>query len=401
MPCDVFACLHDEYADCIDRKVPKVGAYSVETKSCTQRSIDRISEKETPYGLDCKERDFGEPCSFPCVGTWSPWSTPSTACGNVTSLRYLPNLATIAENKTCSGVAAPCCKITQSTVVSCNDASTNRDGEEFKLKCEQNGGSVNMSITELLYTCPNELQYGLFCENVLIEGDVLIFNLTLQFMIHALMKENFYCKNCTNVVKQCNLSSECLNGGYCDLIDSVKFCKCHSNFSDAFCEFRNGNCSDDAACLNGAVATKLAIKLSNVYAQISSRGLFVKFRLLIAIVFIIIIAIIVTFKVFARLLNGKAETDSSKQFAVSRKQKRSRKQAKYSVVMSGKKVDEPKNGASCRSSEVVQATRRLKKKSKARRKRNYLTVDKSEASSSATKESAKKRFSENCRNDQH
>ncbi|KRZ06432.1 hypothetical protein T4B_8367 [Trichinella pseudospiralis] len=354
MPCDVFACLHDEYADCIDRKVPKVGAYSVETKSCTQRSIDRISEKETPYGLDCKERDFGEPCSFPCVGTWSPWSTPSTACGNVTSLRYLPNLATIAENKTCSGVAAPCCKITQSTVVSCNDASTNRDGEEFKLKCEQNGGSVNMSITELLYTCPNELQYGLFCENV-----------------HDPRAHGEFCQNggtCINsglnytydFVKQCNLSSECLNGGYCDLIDSVKFCKCHSNFSDAFCEFRNGNCSDDAACLNGAVATKLAIKLSNVYAQISSRGLFV----------------------FARLLNGKAETDSSKQFAVSRKQKRSRKQAKYSVVMSGKKVDEPKNGASCRSSEVVQATRRLKKKSKARRKRNYLTVDKSEASSS-------------------
>ncbi|KRZ28881.1 hypothetical protein T4C_5950 [Trichinella pseudospiralis] len=49
--------------------------------------------------------------------------------------------------------------------------------------------------------------------------------------------------------------------------------------------------------------------------------------------------------------------------------------------MSGKKVDEPKNGASCRSSEVVQVTRRLKRKSKARKKRNYLTVDKSEASS--------------------
>ncbi|KRZ06437.1 hypothetical protein T4B_6281, partial [Trichinella pseudospiralis] len=165
MPCDVFACLHDEYADCIDRKVPKVGAYSVETKSCTQRSIDRISEKETPYGLDCKERDFGEPCSFPCVGTWSPWSTPSTACGNVTSLRYLPNLATIAENKTCSGVAAPCCKITQSTVVSCNDASTNRDGEEFKLKCEQNGGSVNMPRTELLYTYKTLLKNNSYCEN--------------------------------------------------------------------------------------------------------------------------------------------------------------------------------------------------------------------------------------------
>ncbi|OUC44218.1 thrombospondin type 1 domain protein, partial [Trichinella nativa] len=71
-----------------------------------------------PYGLDCKERDFGEPCNCPCVGTWSPWSTPSTTCGNGTSVRYRPNLATIAENKTCSDVAAECCYETQWTVVS-------------------------------------------------------------------------------------------------------------------------------------------------------------------------------------------------------------------------------------------------------------------------------------------
>ncbi|XP_003378762.1 conserved hypothetical protein [Trichinella spiralis] len=34
--------------------------------------------------------------------------------------------------------------------------------------------------------------------------------------------ENFYGKNCTNVIKQCNSSSECLNGGFCASIDSVK-----------------------------------------------------------------------------------------------------------------------------------------------------------------------------------
>ncbi|KAL1229533.1 Lactadherin [Trichinella pseudospiralis] len=101
----------------------------------------------------------------------------------------------------------------------------------------------------------------------------------------------------------------------------------------------NGNCSDDAACLNGGSCH-----------QVGDRA----FKCLCTDQF--------TGTVFSRLLNGKAETDSSKRFAVLRKQKRSQKQAKYSVV--------------------VQATHRLKKKSKARRKRNYLTVDKSEASSS-------------------
>ncbi|XP_003372674.1 putative thrombospondin type 1 domain protein, partial [Trichinella spiralis] len=257
MPCDFFACLHEEYADCIDRKVPRACTYSVETKSCTQYSIERISEKEMPYGLDCKERDFGEPCNCPCVGTWSPWSTPSTTCGNVTSVRYRPNLATIAENKTCSDVAAECCYETQWTVVSCNNASTNRDSEEFKLKCERNGGLVNTSGTELLCTCSNELQYGQFCENVhdpcaereFCQNGGSCTNTGVDYT--CICAENFYGKNCTNVIKQCNSSSECLNGGLCASVDSVRFCKCHSDFSGAFCEFKNGNCSDDAACLNG------------------------------------------------------------------------------------------------------------------------------------------------------
>ncbi|KRZ04660.1 Delta-like protein 4 [Trichinella zimbabwensis] len=388
MPCDVFACLHDEYADCIDRKVPKACVYSVETKSCTQHSIERISEKEMPYGLDCKERDIGEPCSCPCVGTWSPWSTPSIACGNVTSVRYRPNLATIAENKTCSDVTAPCCKETQSTVVSCNDASTNRESEEFKLKCERNGGSVNMSGTELLCTCSNELQYGLFCENVhdpcahgeFCQNGGTCINSGLDYTCDC--AENFYGKNCTNVVKQCNSSSECLNGGYCDLIDSVKLCKCHSDFSGAFCEFRNGNCSDDAACLNGGSCHQVGDQAFKCVCTDAYTGTVCEIQLNIIYVYLRRLT-----KVFARRLNEKAETDSSKRSAVSRKRKRSRKQAtantsKSSVpgVKYGEKVDEPKNGASC-SSEVIQATRRLKKKSKARRKYRR-TLDKSEASSS-------------------
>ncbi|XP_003366730.1 protein Pxr1, partial [Trichinella spiralis] len=91
---------------------------------------------------------------------------------------------------------------------------------------------------------------------------------------------------------------------------------------------------------------------------------------------------------FARQSNGKAENNSSERSSLSRKGKRSRKQATATaskssgpVVKYNEKVDEPKNDSS-RSSEMGQATRRLEKKSKARRKQYRRTLDNSEVSSS-------------------
>ncbi|OUC44217.1 hypothetical protein D917_09285, partial [Trichinella nativa] len=91
---------------------------------------------------------------------------------------------------------------------------------------------------------------------------------------------------------------------------------------------------------------------------------------------------------FARQSNGEAEKNSSERSSVSRKGKRSRKQAAGTAskssgpdVKCNEKVDEPKNDSSC-SSEMGEATHRLPKKSKARRKRYRRTLDNSEVSSS-------------------
>ncbi|KRX76459.1 Uncharacterized protein T06_2529 [Trichinella sp. T6] len=129
MKCDVFICQNDEYTDCNETRVEKC-TYSSEAGECKEFTYEVISEKEYPYGRDCEERNYGESCLCPCVGTWTEWSIASETCGKVVSNRYRRSLDMVSKNESCDGAKISCCKETKRKAVIAQYEAKHKFGNE-------------------------------------------------------------------------------------------------------------------------------------------------------------------------------------------------------------------------------------------------------------------------------
>ncbi|KRX33508.1 Delta-like protein C, partial [Trichinella murrelli] len=321
MKCDVFICQNDEYTDCNETRVEKC-TYSSEAGECKEFTYEVISEKEYPYGRDCEERNYGESCLCPCVGTWTEWSIASETCGKVVSNRYRPSLDMVSKNESCDGAKISCCKETKVDFVVCDHYKYTRvEYEMFKEKCERHNGSVKASEKELVCVCLRDEQFGEFCEKTAdlcserkwcLNGGTCR-NYRGNYRCHC--TNGFSGMNCSDVVEVCLSNEHCHNEGVCVLLESDSLCECDDQFFGTNCELKIGSCEkaacqNDATCLqvmNNAYRCDCSYKYSGTFCEkeLSITDIYIRLitnSLAFQVALIIIVLIIILFGCFILIM---------------------------------------------------------------------------------------------------
>ncbi|KAL1231773.1 Protocadherin Fat [Trichinella pseudospiralis] len=229
--CKFFACIHDEYEDCIEIRVPLCQRNQNNRNECRQYSYHQLREREFPYGKPCEERDYGEICTCPCADLpWSSWSTPTKTCGNYTAYRFKPKAHYEYAKIDCLKSPELCCFEQEERYSSpCPSNKLN------KMTCINNGGEVQKIESRLQCICKDPFRSGELCENGF---------------------------------KSCDQKNRCQNGGTCLQYGNYGVCSCGTALTGNHCEFVIGACTSQS-CLNGGNCSKVD---SNSYRCICAPG---------------------------------------------------------------------------------------------------------------------------------
>ncbi|KRZ72249.1 Cadherin-related tumor suppressor [Trichinella papuae] len=229
--CKFFACIHDEYEDCLEIRVPLCQRNQNNRNECRQYSYHQLREREFPYGKPCEERDYGETCTCPCADLpWSSWSTSAKTCGNYTAYRFKPKAHYQYTKIDCLKSPELCCFEQEERYSSpCPSNKVN------KMTCINNGGEVRKIESRLQCICKDPFRSGELCENGF---------------------------------KSCDQKKRCQNGGTCLQYGNYGVCSCGAALTGNHCEFVIGACTSQS-CLNGGNCSKMD---SNSYRCICAPG---------------------------------------------------------------------------------------------------------------------------------
>ncbi|KRX51700.1 Cadherin-related tumor suppressor, partial [Trichinella sp. T9] len=241
--CKFFACIHDEYEDCLEIRVPLCQRNPSNRNECRQYSYYQLREREFPYGKPCEERDYGETCTCPCADLpWSSWSTSTKTCGNYTAYRFRPKARHEYEKVDCLKSPELCCfEQEERYFPPCPSNKVN------KMICTNNGGEVEEIGSKLQCICKEPFRSGELCENGFKScdekkgcqngGTCLQYGNYGVCSCGAALTGN----QCEFVIGACT-SQSCLNGGNCSTVDSNSYtCICAPGFEGAHCETDNAS----------------------------------------------------------------------------------------------------------------------------------------------------------------
>ncbi|KRY14222.1 Sushi, nidogen and EGF-like domain-containing protein 1 [Trichinella patagoniensis] len=241
--CKFFACIHDEYEDCLEIRVPLCQRNPSNRNECRQYSYYQLREREFPYGKPCEERDYGETCTCPCADLpWSSWSTSTKPCGNYTAYRFRPKARHEYEKVDCLKSPELCCfEQEERYFPPCPSNKVN------KIICKNNGGEVEEIGSKLQCICKEPFRSGELCENGFKScdekkgcqngGTCLQYGNYGVCSCGAALTGN----QCEFVIGACT-SQSCLNGGNCSTVDSNSYtCICAPGFEGAHCETDNAS----------------------------------------------------------------------------------------------------------------------------------------------------------------
>ncbi|KAL1245347.1 Cadherin-related tumor suppressor [Trichinella spiralis] len=241
--CKFFACIHDEYEDCLEIRVPLCQRNPSNRNECRQYSYYQLREREFPYGKPCEERDYGETCTCPCADLpWSSWSTSTKTCGNYTAYRFRPKARHEYEKVDCLKSPELCCfEQEERYFPPCPSNKVN------KMICTNNGGEVEEIESKLQCICKEPFRSGELCENGFKScdekkgcqngGTCLQYGNYGVCSCGAALTGN----QCEFVIGACT-SQSCLNGGNCSTVDSNSYtCICAPGFEGAHCETDNAS----------------------------------------------------------------------------------------------------------------------------------------------------------------
>ncbi|XP_003372048.1 conserved hypothetical protein [Trichinella spiralis] len=242
--CKFFACIHDEYEDCLEIRVPLCQRNPSNRNECRQYSYYQLREREFPYGKPCEERDYGETCTCPCADLpWSSWSTSTKTCGNYTAYRFRPKARHEYEKVDCLKSPELCCfEQEERYFPPCPSNKVN------KMICTNNGGEVEEIESKLQCICKEPFRSGELCENGTVSNIILL-----------LLLVGF---------KSCDEKKGCQNGGTCLQYGNYGVCSCGAALTGNQCEFVIGACTSQS-CLNGGNCSTVD---SNSYTCICAPG---------------------------------------------------------------------------------------------------------------------------------
>ncbi|KRX16833.1 Cadherin-related tumor suppressor [Trichinella nelsoni] len=241
--CKFFACIHDEYEDCLEIRVPLCQRNPSNRNECRQYSYYQLREREFPYGKPCEERDYGETCTCPCADLpWSSWSTSTKTCGNYTAYRFRPKARHEYEKVDCLKSPELCCFEQEERYFPPCPSNKVK-----KMICTNNGGEVEEIESKLQCICKEPFRSGELCENGFKSCDekkgCKNGGTCLQYGNYGVCScgDALTGNQCEFVIGACT-SQSCLNGGNCSTVDSNSYtCICAPGFDGAHCENDNAS----------------------------------------------------------------------------------------------------------------------------------------------------------------